>query len=289
MTEKTAEELAIERGDIIPEPEEDEKEDQPGAEAAGADEEEEEEEPISIPKARFDEVQRRAREHTQQLENRIRELETGNRAKAKDEPSLTDEIEALTISYEDLLLDGEVEKARVVRRQRDAKQAEFMEQRVQEASRQTGSVAVDQMRFDAQLAQFEALYPAINPDAKEFDTATVNEVNELLQVFRTSGLSLPAALSKAVSYVFKGNTPVVDTKKADDVRNKRGETERKRVAGAAKKMPPSLNGRGRDSDKAGERDGLPDITRMTPEQFDKLTPEQLSILRQDRLSTEEAA
>jgi hypothetical protein len=286
--EPTAEELAKLRGDVVEE-EAEEEEDLPGDVAPEEEEEEEEPEAISIPKARFDEVQRKAREREQVQQRRIEQLEAAQ-VKASVDIAVDEEaeIETLTTKYEDLLLEGEIDKARAVRKQRDAKQKEFLQKELTKTSQQTGNAAVEQMRFDAQLAQFEVLHPEINPDSKEFDEAAVAEVNELLQAFRTSGMALPAALGKAIKYVFKEG-PAADTGKADEVRSKRSETERKRVAGAAKKMPPSLAGKGRDSDKLGARDGLPDITRMTPEQFDKLTPEQLSTLRGDRLSSEEAA
>lgn len=303
--EKSAEEIARERGDFIDEDEEvvaadaddgdseepeaeeieaaAEEEDQPGDEAP-------EESPITIPKARFDEAQRKARERQEDLERRIKEMEASQKKEAETEDlsKIQTEIDELTGKYEDLLMDGELDKAREIRKQRDQKQNALFDQRLAQTSQQTSAAAVEQMRFDAQLAQFEVKYPAINPDSDSFNQDLANEVAEVLNAFQARGYTPAAALNKAMHYVIREDEPVAG-EDPDIIRSKRGQQARKRVAKAAKSSPPDIADKGRDSDKSGSDDGLPDVTKMSPEQFDKLSEAELRALRGDSLADEDAA
>jgi hypothetical protein len=145
------------------------------------------------------------------------------------------------------------------------------------------------MRFDAQLAQFEAKYPAINPDSNDFNQNLADEVAEMLAVYKASGFTAAAALNKAVHYVVPNDNEPIAGEDPNIVRSRRGQQARKRVAKTVKKAPPDISKTGRDSDKLGTGDGLPDITKMSPEQFDKLSESDLKKMRHDSLSDEEAA
>jgi hypothetical protein len=326
--ELTAEEQARLRGDIIDEdnppgdlegdsdedvnvelsgedsdnPDTDEDRDEPGGEAddeeSEADDEsgdslegsDEEKPAITIPKARFDDAQHKARERQLALEQQVKELEANQHKEvvSADLTKMAEELEQLNVQYEDFLMDGELEKARAVRQDRDKKQNAIIDLRLNTQSQAAGSAAVEQMRFDAQLAQFEAKFPAINPDSDSFNQEIVTEVNEMLEIFKNSGYTLAASLNKAIHYVIRDD----ETRKGDDgdaVRNKRSKTARKRVAKAVKKSPPALHNKGKDSDKSGSNDGLPDVTKMSIEQFDAMSEADLKIARGDQLSDEEAA
>lgn len=292
------ENVNVELGEEEAEEELEEEEEQPILEEESEEEEveeeteEEEEAPITIPKARFDEAQRKARERNKELELKIADYEAkaAKEAAQVDTSALATEIEELSDKHEDFLLEGELEKARAVRKIRDAKQNELFDQRLAQQSQVTGTAAVEQMRFDAQLAQFEAKFPAINPDSDDFDQEITNEVNTLLTAFKANGFTNTAALNKAIHYVIREDSdkPVI-TEDPALVRSKRSQQARKRVAKVVKKSPPSLADKGRDSDKTGSGDGLPDVTKMTPEQFDELSEADLKKLRHDRLTDEEAA
>jgi hypothetical protein len=160
--------------------------------------------------------------------------------------------------------------------------------RLTQRSQQASITAVEQMRFDAQLAQFEAKFPAMNPDSTDFNQELTNEIAMVMKAFQADGLTSAAALNKAVHYVIRDDVPRTG-EDPDVVRSKRSQQARKKVASTVKKSPPDLADRGRDSDKRGMGDGLPDVTRMSPEEFDKLSSEQLRKLRGDFLGDEEAA
>jgi len=279
--------------------------DEPAAEeeddVAGDSEEESEDEPgdtvedekplITIPKARFDEANKKARDREAELQRRIGEMEKVQHKEvvSADVKKLNDELDDLNTKFEDLLMEGEVEKARTMRRLRDQKQNDLFDMRMQQQGQRASAVAVDQMRFDAQLAQFEAKHPAINPDSVDYNEGLAQEVADMMNVYKDAGWNMAAALNKAVHYVVSDSTDAVATKDPTIVKSARAQQGRKRVADAVKRMPPSLKDKGRDSDKAGARDGLPDVTRMSQEQFDKLTDDQLDALKNNQLTDEEAA
>ena len=112
-------------------------------------------------------------------------------------------------------------------------------------------------------------------------------IMEVLNAFQARGYTPAAALNKAMHYVIREDEPVAG-EDPDIIRSKRGQQARKRVAKAAKSSPPDLHDKGKDSDKSGSGDGLPDVTKMSPEQFDKLSEAELRALRGDSLAEDAA-
>lgn len=255
--------------------------DEPGEEPA----------PITIPKARFDEAQKKARDRQFELERRIAEMEKQQvkQVVTADVAKISEDLDVLETKYEDLLLEGEVEKARAVRRDMRKKENDLFDMRMREQGAKASSVAVEQMRFDSQLAQFEAKFPAINPDSDDYNAGLAEEVADMMNVYLTSGYNKSAALNKAVHYIVRDSGSPQVGEDPSIVRSKRAAMARKRVSEAAKKSPPDIKDKGRDSDKTGQGDGLPDVTKMSIEQFEKLSTEQLKRLRNDSMSDSEVA
>ena len=239
-----------------------------------------------IPKWRFDEAQRKARERYEELERKLGTLEKqqATETKESDIEALSGSIDTLQDQYEDHLLEGNLEKARLVRKQLTQKQNELTEMRLAQQSQQTGRAAVEQVRFDTQLAHIEARYPALNPDSADFNKDLATEVAEILAAFQARGFTASAALQKAVHYVLRPDQS--EGKDADILRSQRGHQARKKAADTVRRSPPDISKAGRDSDKGGKGDGLPDIGKMSPEQFDKLSEEDRAKLRGDFLEEE---
>ena len=289
---------AIKRGDFIENIDDiDTKDVDRGDEVVAEEEEEEEEEEVVdesempvVPKARFDEVQRKSRDKITLLENRLKDLETTKHQESDQGKldTLETEIEAEQDKYEDLLMEGELKDARIVRRSYTKKQKELNNLNLQANSVYTSSAAVEQTRFDIKLAQFESAHPEINPDADEFDEELAEEVAEVLSAFKSRGYTATAALHKAVHYVLP--EPSVGSPKEDPdiLREKRKIKGRKRVAKAIKKSPPDIRNIGKDSDKGDSDDGLPKASRMSMDQFDKLSEKDKRAMRGD-IAEEEAA
>ena len=241
---------------------------------------------IRIPKSRFDEAQAKARQREQTLLEEIEKLKGGQQASVTQKVVLDMKykIEELQDKYEDLILDGKKDEARKIRKQVDAMREELVEYQTSVKSDAARKAAVDELSYNAQLAGFEAKYPALNPEHEEFDEDQTNEVATLLNAFVKSGTSRPVALAKAVKYVL-GAPPeqkVSDAAKA--LAEERAKKAREKAAEADKKQPPSSAKIGLDSDKAGKggEQGI-DVMRLSQDKFSKLDEETKAKLRGDEL------
>jgi hypothetical protein len=238
---------------------------------------------IMIPKARFDEAQKKARQREADLQERLAKVEKSHAVKTSDTDitAMEAEIEKLADKYEDHLMDGELEKARVIRRDMTTRNRRLTEMRLVQQSQQTGNAAVEQIRYEAKLANLESRYPAINPDSADYNEAVIAEVAELKAAFEARGLVSTAALEKAVHYALRDDTAT--TEDPDIKRSQLAHKQRKKNADAVRKSPPDISKAGRDSDKGGKGDGLPDVSKMSHAQFDKLSETELAKLRGDLL------
>ena len=241
---------------------------------------------IRIPKSRFDEVQAKARQREQALLEEIEKLKGGQQASAtqKAVSEMRSKIEELQDKYEDLILDGRKDEARKVRKQVDTMREELVEYQTSVKSDAARKAAVDELTYNAQLAGFEAKYPALNPEHEEFDEDQTNEVAALLNAFVKSGTKRSEALAKAVKYVL-GAPPdqkVSDAAKA--LAGERAKKARERAAEADRKQPPNTSKVGLDSDRAGSGgDGSIDVMRLSQDKFAKLDEETKAKLRGDEL------
>lgn len=245
---------------------------------------------IMIPKARFDEAQRKAKKKADALQEKLDAHERGKAQEQTDTAieELETELETLEDAWAAELLEGELEKSKVIQKQIRVKRKALTTKQLTQAGQQTGNAAVEQIRFEHQLARIEADYPQLNPDHEDVNNDLVNEVNALMDVYIAAGHTHSSALQKAVHYVVRDDD-APNTKDQDTERSKRGHKARKAVNKAAKKSPPNITKAGRDSDKGGKGDGLPDVTKMSPEQFAKLSEGELAKMRGDVLSDAEAA
>ena len=241
---------------------------------------------IRIPKSRFDEAQAKARQREQALLEEIEKLKGGQQASAtqKAVSDMKSKIEELQDKYEDLILDGKKDEARKVRKQVDSMREELVEYQTSVKSDAARKAAIDELSYNAQLASFEAKYPALNPEHEDFDEDQTNEVATLLNAFVKSGVKRADALAKAVKYVL-GNPPeqkVSDAAKA--LAEERARKAREKAAEANNKQPPNTAKVGLDSDKAGKGGELGiDVMRMSQEKFAKLDEETKAKLRGDEL------
>lgn len=241
---------------------------------------------IRIPKSRFDEAQAKARQREQALLEEIEKLKGGQQASAtqKAVSDMKSKIEELQDKYEDLILDGKKDEARKVRKQVDAMREELVEYQTSVKSDAARKAAVEELSYNAQLAGFEAKYPALNPEHEDFNEDQTNEVATLLNAFVKSGTKRADALAKAVKYVL-GNPPeqkVSDAAKA--LAEERARKAREKAAEANRRQPPSTSRVGLDSDKAGNGGELGiDVMRLSQDKFAKLDEETKAKLRGDEL------
>ncbi|HQO66829.1 MAG TPA: hypothetical protein PLI66_08825, partial [Spirochaetales bacterium] len=243
--------------------------------------EEEKKKRIRIPKSRFDEALGKAKQREQALLDEIEKLKGGQQASAtaKAVRDMRDEIDKLQDKYEDLILDGKKDEARKVRRQVEELRDELSEYQTNTKSEAAREAAIDEMSYNAQLAGYEAKYPALNPEHEDFDEDKTDEVATLLNAFVKAGQKRAEALAKAVKYVL-GAPPAAGKELADQ----RAAEARKKAAEANKKQPPDGKNVGLDSDKAGGgKGGDVDVLRLSQDKFAKLDEETKAKLRGDTI------
>ena len=251
--------------------------------------EEEKKKRIRIPKSRFDEALGKAKQREQALLDEIEKLKGGQQASAtaKAVKDMRAKIDELQDKYEDLILDGKKDEARKVRRQVDELREDLTEYQTNTKSEAARKAAIDEMSYNAQLAGYEAKYPALNPEHEDFDEDKTDEVATLLNAFVKAGQKRADALAKAVKYVL-GAPPAAgkggDGDKSKELADQRAADARKKAAEANKKQPPDGKNVGLDSDKAGGgKGGDVDVLRLSQDKFAKLDEETKAKLRGDTI------
>lgn len=291
--EEVAEEVVAEDAEeetVAEEPEEIVSEDEQSTEEETEPEAELEEEPVveekaakkpMVPKARLDEVLAKQKALQKQLD----EINAANE-KAEEAPESYD-FDAKEVEYQNMVLDGETDKAVALRREIRKAEREQLEYEMRQEMSQT----VNQDRQMTALQQaanaMEDAYPVFDRNSDDFNEDMTNEVVELRDAFMMKGYEAVDALSKAVKYVVKDHdldqaqesAPSLAGKaqKSDELAKKRAQVSKKLKAAEA--QPPELPGE--SSSNHGEK-GL-DLSTMTEEEFDALPEATLKRLRGDIL------
>ncbi len=237
-----------------------------------------------IPLARHEQILDKARQREDALLQEIEKLKGGKQTTDSQRAIGVQKakIEELQDKYEDLILDGKKDEARAVRKQVDAMREELSDYQTSIKSDAARRAAIEELTYNAQLANFESKYPELNPEHGDFDEDKVNEVASLLKAFTQAGEKRDKALAKAVKYVL-GAPPAEKTSDAAKIlAEERAKKARERAAEADRKQPPNGSKVGIDSDKAGG-DGSSgiDIMRTSQEKFAKLDEDTLAKLRGD--------
>jgi hypothetical protein len=285
VAEDAEEETAAEESEEVVA--EDEAAEQP---EEGTEQDDAEEEPVAaekpakkpmVPKARLDEVLAKQKALQKQLD----EINAANE-KAEEAPESYD-FDAKEVEYQNMVLDGETEKAVALRREIRKAERDTLEYEMRQEMSQT----VNQDRQMTALQQaanaMEDAYPVFDRNSDDFNEDMTNEVVELRDAFMMKGYEAVDALSKAVKYVVKDHdldqaqesAPSLAGKaqKSDELAKKRAQVSRKLKAAEA--QPPELPGE--SSSNHGEK-GL-DLSMMTEEEFDALPEATLKRLRGDIL------
>ena len=271
--------------------EEAEEAEEPEAELEETEEAEEpEEEPVvaekpakktMVPKARLDEVLAKQKALQKQLD----EINAANE-KSAEAPDAYD-FDAKEVEYQNMVLDGETDKAVALRREIRKAEREQLEFEMRQEMNQT--VTQDRQMTALQQAAnaMEDAYPIFDRNSEVYNEDVTNEVVELRDAFMMKGYEAVDALSKAVKYVVKDHdldqtqesAPSLagQAQKTDEVARKRAQVTRKlRVADS---QPPELPGE--SSSNHGEK-GV-DLSTLTEDEFAALPEATLKRLRGDIL------
>ena len=291
--EEVAEEVVAEDAEeetVAEEPEEIVSEDEQSTEEETEPEAELEEEPVveekaakkpMVQKARLDEVLAKQKALQKQLD----EINAANE-KAEEAPESYD-FDAKEVEYQNMVLDGETDKAVALRREIRKAEREQLEYEMRQEMSQT----VNQDRQMTALQQaanaMEDAYPVFDRNSDDFNEDMTNEVVELRDAFMMKGYEAVDALSKAVKYVVKDHdldqaqesAPSLAGKaqKSDELAKKLAQVSKKLKAAEA--QPQELQGE--SSSNHGEK--ALDLSSMTEEEFDALPEATLKRLRGDIL------
>lgn len=259
----------------------------------------------SIPKARFDEAVNKEREARENAEARARELEQrlhALNAEDRERVEAGAQVEALeikaaelTTKYSELLLDGQKEEAAKV--MAELRKTERSIAAI-ESERKTGQIVnqrLESERTKLVVAKLESDHPQFNPDSEQYDDDLVQMVLMLqARYVQQDKLSQSAAMEKAASSVLKKFNMVSAPDDADDKKvekkpdlaaekaAQRTKEAVKKSVDAAKSQPASSKDVGLDSDALGEK-RLPDVSKMSADEYDALPESTKARLRGDTL------
>ena len=232
-----------------------------------------------VPKARLDEVLAKQKALQKQLDEM-----TAQNAKSAEAPDAYD-FDSKEVEYQNMVLDGETEKAVALRREiRKAERAQ-LEFEMRQEMNQTVSKDRQMTALQNAAAAMEEAYPVFDSNSDVFDQEITNEVVDLRDAFMLKGYDAVDALSKAVKYVVKDHdldqaqesVPSLAGKaqKTDELARKRAQVSKK--LRAAEAQPPELPGE--SSSNHGDK-GF-DLSSMTEEEFAALPEATLRRIRGD--------
>lgn len=210
---------------------------------------------IRIPKARFDEAVGRERQRAEAAERELAEFRAAQQQAAQQEQVTPSQVKSyisdLQDQYEELLVDGEREKAKAIRLEIDKARDYLTEMTVSTTTKELTQAEKTTASYYATLDQIEAKFPALKHDGEGYDEAKASEVAELAHSFITSGHDPSQALLRAVKYVFGAAKPAA-AKRTAPVAAQPAATAQTGASAA-----PSTTG------------GI-DISSLTQEQYEKL-------------------
>ena len=229
-----------------------------------------------VPKSRLDEFMAK----NKAMQTRLEEATQAEQKTLENAPEY--DFDGKEVQYQDLVLNGEAEKAVELRNEiRQAEKDQFMFE-VQAKMGQTVQQNQEMTELQAKAAEIEAIYPILSENATNFDADLQTEVVELRDAFMSHGYSPADALGKATQYTIAAKKPDLlnssiktPTKKADAVAQ-----EKQQAANVTKKLeaadaqPPAMKGESKTEKKI-------DLSVLSSEEFDALPAETLKRMRGD--------
>lgn len=227
-----------------------------------------------VPKSRLDEVIASKKALQKQLD------EIAN-TKQQEEVVPDYDFAQKETEYQELVLNGETEKAAELRNDmRKAEKAQMMEEVRQEMG---STVQQNQDLKDLQQKANDLMeqYPMLDENNVDYNQELQSEVLELRDAFVSKGYVPADALGKATTYVMGINAPVT-TPNVEPVKDTRlQETKQKaqvtKKLEASKAQPPTLQGEGVNAKK----DAKLDLNTLSTEEFNALPDETLKRMRGD--------
>lgn len=237
-----------------------------------------------VPKSRLDEVLAKQKALEKQLDDlRAQKQEPGEAPEAYD-------FDAKEVEYQNLVLDGEAQKAAALRKEIRAAERAQLEYEIGSKIGESVSQSQQATALQQAASELENNFPVFDRNSDQYNEGYTQEVIDLRDAFIVKGENPVAALTKAAKFVLReydlvdmGETaaaPALSGQAAprvDEVAKKRAEVSRKLKAAEA--QPPEMPGE--SSSARGEKPL--DILSMTEDEFNALPEATLKRLRGDIL------
>jgi len=237
-----------------------------------------------VPKSRLDEVLAKQKALEKQLDDlRAQKQEPGEAPEAYD-------FDAKEVEYQNLVLDGEAQKAAALRKEIRAAERAQLEYEISSKIGESVSQSQQATALQQAASELENNFPVFDRNSDQYNEGYTQEVIDLRDAFIMKGENAVAALTKAAKFVLR-EYDLVDmgesapapslsgetAPRVDEVAKKRAEVSRKLKAAEA--QPPEMPGE--SSSARGEKPL--DIASMTEDEFNALPEATLKRLRGDLL------
>ena len=246
----------------------------------GVEEESDVEEPKSpmVPKSRLDEVLAKNKE----MQKRLQDIE----GEAKDVPETPAyDFTIKEREYQDLVLEGETDKAALVRQEiRNAERDQIMSE-MQNKMGQTVQQDREQHELAQKASEIMDVFPIFNEKSKAYDEVLTSEVMELRDAFIFQGYGAADSLAKATEVTLLSKKPELlqgsDTLTSDPaptlskvVQERKQKASVKKKVEASQSQPPKLKG-----ESSAKK--VVDINVLSDDEFKALPEDTLRRLRGD--------
>lgn len=232
-----------------------------------------------VPKSRLDEVLAKNKEMQKRLQDIEGKEEEGTKAPEYDFVSKEK-------AYQDLVLEGETEKAALLRQEIRSAEREQLMSEMQSKMGQTVQQDRELHELNQKASEIMEVFPIFDEKSKSYDETLTNEVMELRDAFIYQGYGAADSLAKATEVTLLSKrpellqgeeAPAVDPapKLTKAVQEKKQKATVKKKVAAAQSQPPEMKGESTKNKK------VVDINVMSDDEFSALPEDTLRRLRGD--------
>ena len=229
-----------------------------------------------VPKSRLDEVLAKQKALQKQLD----ESNAANKQVLENAPEY--DFTTRELEYQNLVLDGEAEKAVELRNEiRNAEKEQFMFE-VQSKMGETVQQSQENTALQAKALELQTSFPQLDENSDVYNAEVTQEVMDLRDAFMIQGFTGADALDKAAKYVVAPTSQAQQSVPSINPQTKVAQEKRK-TATVAKKLqaadsqPPTMSGEG----AALKADKKIDLKVLSTDEFDALPAETLRRMRGD--------
>ena len=233
-----------------------------------------------VPKSRLDEVLAKNKEMQKKLQD-MEGKETPEAEKLPEYDFVTKEKE-----YQDLVLEGETEKAALLRNEIRTAEREQLMSEMQNKMGQTVQQDRELHELNQKATEIMEVFPIFDEKSKTYDEKLTTEVMELRDAFIYQGYGAADSLAKATEVTLLSKKPELlqgDGTEASDpapklsqaVQEKKAKATVKKKVEASQAQPPEMKG---DSSKNKK---VVDINTLSDDEFGALPEETLRRMRGD--------